>query len=278
MNIRVAGYDSRLTPDMDGFLERTIALIEETYYQNGNTPVHLVGHSNGPLYAQFLLTHTSQAWKDQFIHGFTPIAGNCPGQGFFYPLYFTGLNIIDFTFPTNAANAASSATMYQTHPSSYMSSADPAVFHNQEVVVQTVQPSKAYTPKDNIKLFRDAGLSLARELAGFYVGFVKFAPPFFPNVDVYAEKGSGIETAVGLELQDLTVGQVVDASTVFFTRNGDINQEDITNDAIQVWENMPCFRFEFTDNVGVDHFSLPSDTAVLQRLLANLQRSKSICR
>jgi lecithin-cholesterol acyltransferase len=160
-----------------------------------------------------------------------------------------------------------------------MSSSDPAVFLKQEVVVQTVQPSKMYTPKDNRELFRDAGLSLAQELAAFYVGFVKFAKPaFFPNVDVYAEKGSGIATPVGLALQDLSVGQVVDLSTaVFFTRDGDINQEDITNDAIKVWENMPCFRFEFTDNVGVDHFALPSNTAVLQRLLANLRRPKSVC-
>ena len=82
LNIRVAGYDARLTPDMGGFLERTVELIEQTYEDNGNTPVHLVGHSNGPLYAQYLLTHTSQAWKDKYIHGFTPIAGNWPGQGF----------------------------------------------------------------------------------------------------------------------------------------------------------------------------------------------------
>ena len=54
-NIVVAGFDSRMTPDMDGFLERTIAFIEETYNKNQNTPVHLVGHSNGPLYAQYLV-------------------------------------------------------------------------------------------------------------------------------------------------------------------------------------------------------------------------------
>ena len=277
VNIRVAGYDARLTPDIDDFVRQTRALIEETYYQNGNIPVHLVGHSNGPLYAQYLLTHTTQAWKNQFIHGFTPIAGNWPGQGLLYALYFTGLNIIDFTFPTNAANAASSAAMYRTHPSSYMSSADPAIFGNQEVVV-AVQGGTEYTPQDNDQLFQDAGFTLAQELAAFYIGFVKFAQPaFFPNVDVYAEKGSGIQTAVGLELQDLSVGQVVTASTVFFFRDGDINQEDITNDAIHVWAAMPCFRFEFTDNVGVDHFSLPSDTAVLQRLLTNLQRTKSVC-
>jgi lecithin-cholesterol acyltransferase len=280
MNIRVAGYDWRLTPDIDDFLERTMAMIVETYYQNGKTPVHLWGHSNGPLYAQFLLTHTTQAWKNKFIHGFTPIAGNWPGQGIFYPILFTGLNVNDGTFPTDDANAASSATMYQTHPASYMSAADPAVFRNQEVVVQSIQPSKTYTPKDNRKLFRDAGLTTAQELAAYYVGFVQFAKRrFFPNVDVYAEKGSGLPTAVGLVLQDLSVGQVIDVSDpdIFILRDGDINQEDITNDAILVWEAMPCFRFELTDNVGVNHFSLPSDMAVLQRLLANLQRPKSVC-
>jgi lecithin-cholesterol acyltransferase len=278
VDIRVAGYDSRLTPDMGGFLQRTKELIEQTYDDNQNTPVHLVGHSNGPLYAQYLLTHTSQAWKNKYIHGFTPIAGNWPGQGLFYAVYFTGLNVIDFTFPTDPANAASSAAMYQTHPSSYMSSADPAVFQNQEVVVRSVQGGIEYTPQDNLQLFQDAGLNLAGELAAFYTGFVKFADPAsFPKVDVYAEKGSGIETIVGMELQNLTVGQVVSGSTLFFTRDGDINQEDITNDAILVWQNMPCFRFDFTDNAGVDHFSLPSNTPVLQRLLVNLQRTKSVC-
>ncbi len=79
--LRVAGYNWRLTPDMDGFLARTKRLIERTYRANGKRPVQLVGHSNGPLYAQYLLTHSSRAWKDTYIHGFTSIAGNFPGQG-----------------------------------------------------------------------------------------------------------------------------------------------------------------------------------------------------
>lgn len=83
-DIRVAGYDARLTPYMAGFLRRTKRLIEDTYRDNGRRPVHLVGHSNGPIYTQYLLTHTSQRWKDRYIHGFTPIAGNFPGQGLGY--------------------------------------------------------------------------------------------------------------------------------------------------------------------------------------------------
>jgi lysophospholipase-3 len=275
-NIRVAGYDSRLTPDLGGFLQRTIDLIEETYRQNQDTPVHLVGHSNGPLYAQFLLTHTSQRWKSKYIHGFTPVAGNWAGQGIFYPVFFTGLNITDFSFPADAANAKTSATMHQSHPSTYMSSADPAVFGNQEVVLQAA--GESYTPRDYREVFRDAGLGPARELATRYIGLVRFQhPAFFPDVDVYAEKGSGFPTAVGMALPNLTVGQVVGPSTVFFTRDGDSNQEDITNNAIQVWRQMRCFRFELTDNPAVDHFSLPGNPAVLQRLLTNLQRPRSVC-
>lgn len=281
-NIRVAGYDSRLTPDMSGFLERTIALIEQTYTENQNTPVHLVAHSNGPFYAQYLLTHTSQAWKNTYIHGFTPLAGNWAGQGLLYPVFFTGLNIdsTGFNFPANPANATSSATMYQSHPSSYMSAANPAIFGDQEIVVEDLASGKAYTPQDNIALFQDAGLSQAAELAAYYTGFVAFADPAsFPNVDVYAEKGSGFPTLVGLKLQNLSVGQVADLNDehLFLSLDGDGNQEDITNNAIQVWENMACFRFELTDNDNTDHFALASDPSVLQRLLTNLQRSKSAC-
>ena len=277
-DIRVAGYDSRLTPDMRHFVDRAKELIVDTYRDSGRQPVHLVGHSNGPLYAQYLLTHTSRKWKNRYIHGFTPIAGNFPGQGLLYPLFFTGLNITDFTFPTTAENAASSALMYLSAPSSYMSSADPRIFDSLETVVEDASTGRSYTPDDYGELFEDAGLPWAKRLADRYIGFVEFADPSaFPDVDVYAEKGSGIETPVGMLLDDLSVGQVVDDSNEFFTRDGDINQEDITNDAVLAWAAMPCFRFSLTDNPGVDHFALPGDAGVLDRLLANLARPRSRC-
>ena len=78
--------------------------------------MHLVGHSNGPIYAQYLLTHTSQAWKDKYIHGFTPIAGNFPGQGSVYALVFIGLNVPDFSFPTTPENGGRSALMFLARP------------------------------------------------------------------------------------------------------------------------------------------------------------------
>lgn len=276
-DIRIAGYDSRLTPDMAGFLKRTIRLIEQTYRANGNRPVHLVGHSNGPLYAQYLLTHVSQEWKDRYIHGFTPFAGNFPGQGVLYPVIFTGLNA-DFGFPATADKAVSAAQMLLTAPSTYMSASDPAVFGNREVVVVDRSTGTSYTPADWPKLFADAHLPVAAEISAAYIGFVKFADRrSFPNVDVFAEKGSGIPTLVGLSLKDLSVGQLTDASTEFLTRDGDINQEDLTNDAVGVWAAMPCHHFSLTDNPGIDHFSLPSNPAVMARLIADAARPRTTC-
>jgi lecithin-cholesterol acyltransferase len=277
-NIRVAGYDARLTPDQGNFLQRTKKLIEDTYRDNGDRPVHLVGHSNGPIYAEYLLTHTSRAWKDKYIHGFTPIAGNFPGQGALYPILFTGLNVQDFSFPTTLENARSSARMYLSAPSSYISAADPRVFGDRETVVEDESTGRTYTPQDYARLFLDAGLPWAKQIADYYIGFLHMSDPSsYPDVDVYAEKGSGIETVVGLGLHDLTVGQLLDASTPVFTRDGDINQEDITNDAVLAWQAMPCFHLTLTDNPGVDHFSLPSDPNVLARLIADAALSRSHC-
>jgi lecithin-cholesterol acyltransferase len=277
-DIRVAGYDSRLGPDQDGFLERTKRLIEATYRANGNTPVHLVGHSNGPIYAEYLLTHTSRAWKARYIHGFTPIAGNFPGQGSLYPILFTGLNIEDFSFPTTVENARSSARMYLSAPSSYISAADPRVFGSRETVVEDEATGRDYTPRDYPRLFSDAGLPWARQIADYYIGFTRMSSrASFPMVDVYAEKGSGIDTVVGLGLHGLTVGQPLDPALPAFTRDGDVNQEDITNEAVGAWRAMPCFHFSLTDNPGVDHFSLPSDPNVLARLVADLARPRSDC-
>ena len=278
VNIRVAGYDSRLSPDMGLFVERTRLLVEATYRENGMTPVHLVGHSNGPIYAQYFLTHVPREWKDKFIHGFTPIAGNLPGQGLSYLLFFTGLDITYFTFPADPESARASAAMYQSLPSSYVMAAAPAVFGDREVVLTSRASGRSYTPLDFDQLFADAGRPVAREIAAHYIGFLEFTDPaHYPDVDVFAEKGSGLPTAVGAEIDDLTTGQLLGESTVLLLRAGDANQEDLTNDAVQAWRGMRCFHFELNDNPGVDHFNLPSNEAVLARLLAHLRRPRSRC-
>src|SRR5690349_1444269 len=60
-------------------------------------------------------------------------------------------------------------------------------------------------------------------------GCLRLPKQAHPDVDVYAEKGSGLDTLVGIGLPNLTIGQLIDFSTQFFFQPGDGNQEDITN-------------------------------------------------
>ncbi|WIX82635.1 hypothetical protein QRX50_18585 [Amycolatopsis carbonis] len=71
-------------------------------------------------------------------------------------------------------------------------------------------------------------------------------------------------------LPDLTVGQVAGPPSITITRDGDGNQEDLTNEATRVWQGTSCCSYRLDDNPGVDHFSLPANENVLTRLLADL--------
>jgi hypothetical protein len=146
--------------------------------------------------------------------------------------------------------------------------------------VLPIDVSNAVLPID----LRDAVLPLevqhthgaTLQIANYYVGFVKFTRPAdLPDVDVSAQRGSGIRTVVGAVLPDLSVGQVVTSKTRLLMRDGDVNQEDTTNTAIRVWTGMRCFRFSLTDHPQVNHFALPADPNVLRQLIAAAARPRS---
>jgi hypothetical protein len=77
-------------------------------------------------------------------------------------------------------------------------------------------------------------------------------------------RGEGLRDRYGRgdRAHSLPPGQLLDASTPFFTRDGDVNQEDLTNDAVGAWTAMLCWHFSLTDNPGVDHFSLPRGATI----------------
>jgi lecithin-cholesterol acyltransferase len=195
----VAGYDFRLTPDLGGFLGQSKHLIERTWRHNGGRPVRLIGHSNGPLYAQYLLTHVSAAWKRKYIQGFTDIAGNLPGQGATWSWAFTGVEIPSaFSLPTTRAEARSSARLIALSPSTWMSTSDPAVFGRREVVIRSVATRRSYTPADTPALLHDAGLASLQPLVLHYLGFVKFADaPTSPTSTSQPRKGLALRRRSG---------------------------------------------------------------------------------
>ena len=184
-----------------------------------------------------------------------------------------------FSLPTTVPTARSSARLMAMSPATWMSASDPAVLGRREVVIKNRATGRSYTPADTSRLLHDAGLDRIAPMAEHYLGFVDFADRrHFPDVDVAAEKGSGLPTQVGIVLPDLTRGQVVDpASAEYLDLPGDSNQEYPTNDAVRVWRKMRCHRFRLTDNPGVSHLDLVSAPGVVGRLLDDLAAPRSRC-
>ena len=87
-----------LLPDELGeYIKALQALVEETYYQNFNTPVVLLGHSMGNPLALYLLNHMSQQWKDKFIKSFISLAGVWGGAMKPIRLMVSGKRIFSFS-------------------------------------------------------------------------------------------------------------------------------------------------------------------------------------
>ena len=137
----VAGYDFLLTPDLGGFLAGTKHLIERTWRRNHHRPVRLVGHSNGPLYVQYLLTHVSKGVEAEVhsgLHRHRREASTLPAGGSIWSFVFNGAEISHGVLcrqqrsPQRAVVRACSARS----PSTWMSASDPAVFGRREVVDQ----------------------------------------------------------------------------------------------------------------------------------------------
>jgi len=278
-NIRVAGYDFRLTPDLGGWLERTTRLIEDTYTANHNTPVHLAAFSVGANYAQYLLMHVPHAWKNKYIQGFTLLESMLAGGGGAYILFFTGMDFTTFSYPATPEEAAANAGMWTSFPTYYMNINDPAYFGGREQILRVALTGKTYYAKDAMQLFKDAGLTLAQKMAPVYWGTPKFLPPYYPNVDTYAEKGSGIDTTVAVELPDLKVGQMAGDLPAVASMDGDGAYEYLALDAVKAWSSMPCYRFQFTDNPGLDFASVWTNAPVVwQRLVDHANLPRSVCR
>lgn len=74
--IRGAPYDFRKAAnEQEEYFKNLQSLIEETYHQNGNTPVVLMTHSMGSIMTLHFLNTQSQKWKDTFIQSFISLAG-----------------------------------------------------------------------------------------------------------------------------------------------------------------------------------------------------------
>ncbi|TFV32655.1 hypothetical protein E4K10_23245 [Streptomyces sp. T1317-0309] len=157
-----------------------------------------------------------------------------------------------------------------------MSASDPRIFENREVVVQDTSTGRSYTPRDYPNCSPTRGCRRPGR-SPTTTSVLSASPTRGPSPTwMCSGTGSGLPTVVGARLPNLSAGQIAQPGR-FLYRDGDGNQEDITNEAVLAWRAMACHRFGLTDNPGVDHFSLPGDRHLLDRLLAHLAQPRSDC-
>ncbi|KAK9838584.1 hypothetical protein WJX84_005037, partial [Apatococcus fuscideae] len=260
----VACYDWRTTPFTDvgsdgAHLQRAQSLVEQAYNNSNGTKVYLMAHSNGPLYVLALLASMSAQWRQTYVAGFIPIAGNWIGQGSLYSELLSGQSLFD-----GSPNAAS-APAFASWPSSYLSASFPGQYNDSETII-VHQGAKNYTPSDSSELYTDAGIPYAATLAPLFQGNMTPSNTS-PDTNFYGFYGSGLPTLVGSTYSNLSVGaSFIDGGNIYL--DGDGNQEYIDNLAALEWNAKlsPCYHYELNEIKGVEHVMLTSNPAVLQKI------------
>ena len=64
-----------LTDELGEFYTNLTKLVENTYRENGNTPVVMIGHSMGNPVMLYFYNHKPQEWKDKYIRAHISLAG-----------------------------------------------------------------------------------------------------------------------------------------------------------------------------------------------------------
>jgi len=102
-NIHGAPFDFRKSPnEFKEYYANLTTLIENTYYQNGNKKVLIIGHSMGNPVMLHFYHAKSQAWKDKFLRAHVSIAGPWGGSVKTLKLFASGYNLDHYKIIVNA--------------------------------------------------------------------------------------------------------------------------------------------------------------------------------
>lgn len=140
VDFHVACWDSRLTPEIESptygngssnasWSQRVVKLIEETYERNNQTPVLLVGHSNGYFFNKYAVDSMSPEWAKKYIAGQISLSGNLVGAPVVLLSLVMGADLTNLLVLPGAANITQGWPVYlATLP-------DPRAFKNYTLIV-----------------------------------------------------------------------------------------------------------------------------------------------
>jgi hypothetical protein len=195
-SFRHASYDWRFSPLE--YLENKkytdlIRLIENTFEINNQTKVHLLSHSYGAPFLNYILSDVvTQEWKDKYVASFIPMGGAHDGS-------FNTLGVYSsLELSSEAPSWVNSA--YRRLSASLSSAAwmVPSVGRSKHVIIKT--PRNNYTIDDLPKFFRDLNQTNIYEL---YRSLSIHKKAKVPNVPVHCIYGFNVSTPIGYEFDKL---------------------------------------------------------------------------
>ena len=260
VSFRGAGFDWRLGPKewmVDGGEYSNFKnLVEDTYYRNNKSRVHLLGHSLGsPFISYFLARYVSQQWKDQFVASLIALGGSYGGTVVALAAFTLGTNygipiLNPFSLRPLASYFGSLAWMVPGRSLAHWS--------GRTVIVSK---QRNYTVADLKELFDDIGHPHTYDIVVNEEQCDKLLPPGVPVHCIY---GTAVPTVTQLYVDDLrTPGEV----NVLKYDNGD--------GVVTVADLQLCDQFAATQNhtvtvtrfKGTDHALMIQEHRVLDEIL-----------
>ncbi|RTG91211.1 lysophospholipase III [Schistosoma bovis] len=164
--IRGAPFDFRKAPnENEGFNNKLMHLIEETYQNGGNRSVVLLGHSLGAKYGMYFLKSMKKSWKNTYIKTFVslsaPLGGSVKALKIEASAIFVGDN-----FGVFLRSPLSFRPVQRTLPSLAFLLPDSRLWSPKEPLIIT--PTTNYSAHDYERFFHDVNYSIGEQMNIIY--------------------------------------------------------------------------------------------------------------
>ena len=255
-----------------GYYNDVKGLIETMYRENGNRKVTIAAHSMGaPIMLHFLTQSevVTQAWKDQYIGNFIPIAGAWSGGNVALQYKISGLSVIsrgpgdmlNFLFTLQDFFTDPLTPVLRSFQSVHFLLPRPSVWGN-TVLVTT--PARTYTASDYQQLFSDIGLT---DGFAMYQGIENINRNFpSPNVPTHCFYGVGLDTPRSFRYtRSFPEGVSDDPQVTMGDGDGTVN--DLSSKVCLRWNNNNGGRsFRSMPFDGAEHMAIVGNKDVLEEI------------
>jgi len=194
-SVRAAPYDFRFAPPSQGsYFARLKSLIEETRRANSNSPVTLISHSMGGLFALHFLNQMTDEWKREHIKRFVPIgtpwAGTTIAFNIFAAGYDLGISAVDPKIIRAEQRSYETGAELLPHPS---------LWHPKDSVFLST-PKRNFTSQDYGQFFDALKFPVGKINHDNVVHLTDNLT--FPGVNVLCIYSKGVETMAELIYDD----------------------------------------------------------------------------